>query len=126
MNVVIFLFIEGMICVFCVGCVERVLKVVFGVVNVVVNLVIEKVSIMMNDMVDCIVFVKVVENVGYEVLVSFSVLKVVFFEVLIEGMICVFCVGWVEKVFKVIFGVVNVVVNFVIEKVSIMMSGLVD
>lgn len=41
----------------------------------------------------------------------------------IEGMICVFCVLRVEKVFKVIFGVIEVFVNLVMEKVCISFDG---
>lgn len=34
-------------------------------------------------------------------------------------MICVFCVGWVEKVLFKVFGVLSVFVNLVIEKVFV-------
>lgn len=114
---IISLFIEGMICVSCVGWVEVVLFRVEGVGSVLVNLVIEWVDICLLGLVDCVVFIWVVEWVGYDVFV-------VIIELVVEGMICVFCVGCVECVLLVVLGVSQVSVNLVIEWV--MVCGMVD
>lgn len=54
-----------MICVFCVGCVEKVFKVVFGVIEVMVNFVIE--CVIVCGVVVVVDLIVVIEKVGYEV-----------------------------------------------------------
>lgn len=80
------------------------------------NFVIEKVEVCFFNFVIYDFLVRIVENIGYGVLL-------VNIELLIEGMICVLCVGWVECVFVGVKGVCFVYVNFVIEWV--MVEGIV-
>ena len=105
--------IRGMTCARCVGRVERGLKKVEGVGEVVVNLATERATVQYDPgLTTPQVLLDKVRDVGYEPVTSTLDLG-------IRGMICANCVGRVERALKKVGGVLNAGVNLATERATV-------
>lgn len=104
--------ITGMTCAACVATVEKTLKNIEGVKDVVVNLASEKATILTEKPLDIEEIARAVKSGGYGVLIS----RIDF---AVKGMTCAACVGAVERALKGLEGVLNVTVNLASEKASV-------
>lgn len=104
--------ITGMTCAACVATVEKTLKNIEGVKDVVVNLASEKATILTEKPLDIEEIARAVKSEGYGVLIS----RIDF---AVKGMTCAACVGAVERALKGLEGVLNVTVNLASEKASV-------
>lgn len=104
--------ITGMTCAACVATVEKTLKNIEGVKDVVVNLASEKATILTEKPLYIEEIVRAVKSEGYGVLIS----RIDF---AVKGMTCAACVGAVERALKGLEGVLNVTVNLASEKASV-------
>lgn len=101
--------VSGMSCASCVGHVEKALKDLPGISNVVVNLGTNKASLSYEPQQVSVAEVKhAIENVGYLVPTTELILEV-------RGMTCASCVSHVESAIKGLSGVENAVVNLGLE-----------
>ena len=97
--------VSGMSCASCVAHVEKALKELPGVSNVVVNLATNKAGFMYDPQQVTVAEMKqAIENVGYQVPSTELTLEV-------RGMTCASCVSHVEKALKDLPGIENAVVN---------------
>lgn len=104
--------ITGMTCAACVATVEKTLKNIEGVKDVVVNLASEKATILTEKPLYIEEIARAVKSEGYGVLIS----RIDF---VVKGMTCAACVGAVERALKGLEGVLNVTVNLASEKASV-------
>lgn len=106
--------IEGMTCASCVRHVEKALRKVDGVDNVVVNLATEKADVASRNRLPVGDLVKAVENAGYSV-------GYVPVDLAIDGMSCASCVRRVEKALLSVEGVKTAVVNLATNRAHVEM-----
>jgi len=105
--------VQGMTCASCVGRVERGLKKVEGVGEVVVNLATERASVTYDPATTTPqMLLDTVKDVGYEPVTSTLDLGV-------QGMTCANCVGRVERALKKVDGVLGASVNLATERATV-------
>ncbi|MGY2048129.1 heavy metal translocating P-type ATPase [Methylobacterium sp. JK268] len=112
--------VEGMTCASCTGRVERVLKAVPGVAAAAVNLATGRATIDLSPDNDPVAIAEAVAGAGYAIPERTATFAV-------EGMTCASCVARVERVLKVVPGVIDASANLATGRVSVRYpEGLVE